>query len=615
MKIFFSFVFLVALSSLSIAQTQYPVVSIATARGMVSDTVSISGVTISPNYQTSNRSYYIWDGTGGIDVFRSGLTSPALKLGDSVVVTGSIALYNGLIEIQPLADSSIVVKDSNKTVPKPELVSIHDFNTYGESYESHLVTFSHLTKLSGTWPTSASNKTILLTDGKDTLTMYVDSDTKLYNNPEPIYPVDVVGVGSQFAASGVGGYQLLPRYTTDFITTDTLPSAGSLISIDSSRKALNDTVKISGVVISPNYQTVNRSYYIWDGTSGIDLFSYTLTQLPALNLGDSVVVVGVPTIYNGLIEINPLIDTTFASFIVKKSGSAVPQPQIISVHEFNTNAEKYESHLIGFIGLNKASGTWSTSGSSTLKLTDGLDTLTAYLDSDMKLYTMTQPTWPVDVVGIGSQYTTTGSGGYQLLPRYTTDFLPNNSLPVELSTFTAKVSQKSVVLTWQTATETNNAGFDVERSSGNTNFQKIAFVKGNGNSTGKNSYSFADQNLEAGSYSYRLKQIDYSGKFEYSKVVEAEVLSAPTTFSLSQNYPNPFNPSTVIKFSVEKTGLTTLIIYNMLGQEVSTLFNGIAANGQVYALNFNASALSSGVYFYQLKQGDQIKIQKMMLLK
>ena len=112
-----------------------------------------------------------------------------------------------------------------------------------------------------------------------------------------------------------------------------------------------------------------------------------------------------------------------------------------------------------------------------------------------------------------------------------------------------------------------------------------------------------------------MKQIDYSGKFEYSKIVEAEILSAPTTFSLSQNYPNPFNPSTVINFTVEKTGLATLKVYNVLGQEIATLFNGIAVNGQVHNVNFDASKLSSGVYFYQLQQGNQVKIQKMMLMK
>ncbi len=394
----------------------------------------------------------------------------------------------------------------------------------------------------------------------------------------------------------------------------------SLTDARTMRTSGGDTlVTVSGVVISPNYQTNNRSYYIWDGTDGIDLFGYGTSIIPALNLGDSVAVVGITTTYNGLVEINPYIDSdTTQSVFVVKTGSALPQPEIITVHEFVTNGEKYESHLVGFIGLTKSSGTWpTTSSNKSIYMRDGsgTDSMQVYVDSDTKLYQSAEPTWPMDVIGVGSQYASSGVGGFQLLPRYTTDFLPTGTLPVELSTFTAMVNQKSVILSWQTATETNNAGFDVERSSDGANFQKIAFVKGNGNSTQLLTYSYADENLKAGKYSYRLRQIDYSGKSEYSKVVEAEIFSSPTTFSLKQNYPNPFNPSTVIDFTVEKSGLTTLKVYNVIGQEVATLFNGMAVNGQAHTVNFNASRLSSGVYFYQLRQGNQIKIQKMMLLK
>jgi|GEM_PF-5873482 len=377
-------------------------------------------------------------------------------------------------------------------------------------------------------------------------------------------------------------------------------------------------VAVTGVVISPNYQTSNRSYYIWDGTDGIDLYAYGLKIFPALTLGDSVTVVGSTTMYYGLLEINPYIDHDTTSVAVVKTGAVVPQPEIITVHEFVTNAEKYESHLIGFMGLTKSSGVWPTSNSNKsiyMKDGSGNDSIQVFVDLDTKLYQMTEPTWPQDMIGVASQYASSGVGGYQVLPRYTTDFLAPGTLPVELSTFTAVVNMKSVTLNWQTATETNNSGFDVERSSDGVNFAKIAFVKGKGNSTENTSYSFIDQSLRPGSYSYRLKQIDYSGKFEYSNAVEAQIISAPTTFTLSQNYPNPFNPSTVINFSVDKQGLTSLKVYNVLGQEVSILFNSIAAQGQVYTVNFDASKLSSGIYFYQLQQGNLVQIHKMMLMK
>jgi DNA/RNA endonuclease YhcR with UshA esterase domain len=589
------------------------VISIATARTMVGSTVTITGVNIAPNFQTTSRSYFVYDGTGGIDVFRSGLTNPLLKLGDSVKVTGVISLYNGLTEITAPDDASLIKLDSNRTVPKPELVTIHDLNTYGENYESHLVAISNLNKVSGaTWPGTSMK----MTDGKDTVTMYLDADMNLGVFTEPVWPRDVIGVCTQYAASGIGGYELQPRYITDFLTAKTLPNPGPLVSISAARSLTNDTVKINGVVISPNYQSVNRSYYIWDGTAAMDLFSSGLSVVPALKLGDSITVVGVPAPYNGLVEIQPLTDTTFATLIVKKSNCALPQPKVITIHEFNTNGENYESQLVGIMGLTKVSGTWPTSAANaTLKMTDTKDTLTLYLDLDESLNSISEPVWPKDIVGIISQYATTGIGGYQLLPRYTTDFLPTGSLPVELTSFTAQVTKTSVSLNWQTASELNNSGFDIERSSDGNLFQKIAFVKGKGTSTNHSQYSFTDNNLAKGNYCYRLKQIDINGTSKYSSEVAVSIIAVPTEFTLFQNYPNPFNPSTVINFAVDKPGMASLTVFNSLGQEVSTLFSGEVQTGQLYSVNFNASNIASGIYFYQLRQGSQIKTQKMLLVK
>lgn len=88
----------------------------------------------------------------------------------------------------------------------------------------------------------------------------------------------------------------------------------------------------------------------------------------------------------------------------------------------------------------------------------------------------------------------------------------------------------------------------------------------------------------------------------------------PNTYSLSQNYPNPFNPSTTIKFSIQKTEKVSLKIYNLLGQEVTTLINRELAAGS-YSYEFDASRLSSGVYFYSIKAGSFVQTKKMMLLK
>ncbi|MBZ0200904.1 MAG: T9SS type A sorting domain-containing protein, partial [Ignavibacteriaceae bacterium] len=186
-------------------------------------------------------------------------------------------------------------------------------------------------------------------------------------------------------------------------------------------------------------------------------------------------------------------------------------------------------------------------------------------------------------------------------------------LPVELSSFTASASAKSVTLNWVTATEVNNYGFNIECTIDNVQWKTIGFVEGYGNSNSPKNYSFTDENVATGNYGYRLKQIDNDGKYEYSKVVEVEV-SAPLQYALAQNYPNPFNPSTTISYSVPEAQFVTLKIFNVLGQEVTTLVNGMKEAG-VYTLNFDAKNLNSGLYFYKLEAGTFSAVKKMMLTK
>jgi len=186
-------------------------------------------------------------------------------------------------------------------------------------------------------------------------------------------------------------------------------------------------------------------------------------------------------------------------------------------------------------------------------------------------------------------------------------------VPVELTSFTAASVNGSVQLNWSTATEVNNRGFEIERRSENGNFVAVAFVNGNGTSSENQNYSFTDTKVEDGKYFYRLKQVDFNGRFEYSDEVEVTVTS-PVSFALEQNYPNPFNPSTMISYSIPEAGFIKLAVYNILGQEVAVLVNGVMEAGN-YRTAFDASSLSTGTYFYKLDNGQQILVKKMMLIK
>ena len=187
-------------------------------------------------------------------------------------------------------------------------------------------------------------------------------------------------------------------------------------------------------------------------------------------------------------------------------------------------------------------------------------------------------------------------------------------VPVELVSFSSSVEGNIVNLSWLTATELNNRGFEIERGSNETDWRTIGFIEGKGTTSEPQQYSYKDKltGIESTKLYYRLKQIDFDGSFEYSNTIEVEI--APSVFSLSQNYPNPFNPNTTIKYSIPLSSNVVIKVFNVLGDEVTTLVDEQKQAG-TYELTFNAKNLSSGVYFYQLKAGDFIETKKMLLMK
>jgi hypothetical protein len=172
-------------------------------------------------------------------------------------------------------------------------------------------------------------------------------------------------------------------------------------------------------------------------------------------------------------------------------------------------------------------------------------------------------------------------------------------IPVELGSFTATANANNVILNWSTVSEKNNYGFDVQRKTNESEYHTIGFVRGNGTTTERQEYTFVDSKLPAGSYSYRLVQIDLDGTRNTTDEIFVEV-TAPVEFSLSQNYPNPFNPVTKINFSLPINSKVSLKIFDVLGQQVSELLNKDLEAGY-HEVSFDGSKLSSGVYIYKLE--------------
>lgn len=187
-------------------------------------------------------------------------------------------------------------------------------------------------------------------------------------------------------------------------------------------------------------------------------------------------------------------------------------------------------------------------------------------------------------------------------------------LPVELTHFSSSVNNKKVELSWETATETNDYGFQIERQfENNTYWSVIGFVKGNGNSYSPKIYSFSDLPSLSATYKYRLKQVDLNGNYKYSSEIEV-VYNNVTNFSLDQNFPNPFNPSTTISYQLSAEGLVSIKVYDVLGKEIVTLVNEVKQSG-LHEVDFNASGYGSGIYLYKMTGNNFSQTHKMIVLK
>jgi hypothetical protein len=287
---------------------------------------------------------------------------------------------------------------------------------------------------------------------------------------------------------------------------------------------------------------------------------------------------------------------------------------------YSTGGVTGEHYVGGLVGVNGGpidSSFWNIDLAGTTGIGGGTITGgTGKITTEMKTKsTFTDAGWDPNIWNIGDGI----NDGYPYLKWQNPGGTP---LPVELVSFTASLNKNAVMLNWKTATEANNYGFEVERrtisnqqitQSSIDNWQKIGFVKGNGNSNSPKSYSFSDATPPCGKVLYRLKKIDTDGIYKYSDVVEVNV-DAPSQFVLEQNYPNPFNPTTKIKFDVPKECNVTLKIFNMLGQEVITLVNKVMLPGHQEVI-FNASELASGMYIYRIQAGNFVQTKKSLLMK
>ncbi|QQS36356.1 MAG: T9SS type A sorting domain-containing protein [Ignavibacteriales bacterium] len=339
------------------------------------------------------------------------------------------------------------------------------------------------------------------------------------------------------------------------------------------------------------------------------------TSLPTGIFGGAMAIYNNTIVYVGGATASGIVGTTYVgtidandrTIITWTSGAAFPLGA-----RFRWDAAKWQDGIIVAGGSPTTSWTGST---------------------DCYVYKVATDTWvpqiskPTAVLGssVGSiqtevnQWKLAVATGYNgtAISMLTEVFVDNSYIvPVELVSFNANRSNENVVLSWLTATELNNSGFEIERRSETEDYTTVGFVKGFGTTSQAQSYSFIDVNVGTGSYTYRLKQIDFDGTFSYSNEVKID-MGIPAEFELSQNYPNPFNPSTKINFNLPVESRVSFKVFDILGQEVLSILNQNFVAGP-HSITFDGSSLNSGVYFYRIDaagvNGSEFSSVKKMIL-
>ena len=382
----------------------------------------LSGTVTSIDFDgNSGYSFYMTDGTQGINVYRSSdlsnYTSPAM--GDNIEVTGTIAQFRGLLEIIP---DSLSLISQNNAVPPPMIVT-----TLDESTESELITFENVTLVdTADWPKSATSRNIdFVTSAGDTLTMRIDYDAAIFGNT-PVGSFDLTGIGAQYDASSpyLEGYQIFPRGSADIYTGPVIPSysIAQVRGVDS--LGVTDSIgvycKLSGTVTSIDFDgNSGYNFYMTDGTRGIYVYrSSDLSNYTAPSMGDEIRIVGSIGQFRGLTQMNP------DSIALLSQGNTLPAPTIVT-----TLDESTEGELITFKNVYLVDTTdWPSSATSKNIdfYTTGGDTLAMRIDYDAAIFGNT-PTGSFDLTGMGGQYDFSSPylDGYQILPRGSSDIAIN----------------------------------------------------------------------------------------------------------------------------------------------------------------------------------------------
>ena len=454
---------------------------------------------------------------------------------------------------------------------------------------------------------------------------------------------------------GTGGSNA-PIAVVDRVVLDPAPEPIADVRVDMNGDYLpdrdGDTVTVVGVVTSANFTaSANRfSYYIQDETAGINITKGSeFGGGPVFMPGDQLVATGVLSQFAGGMQIGLSDLATDLLYL----GAATPvTPEVVTIDEYLADAEMLEGSLIqiNYVAKTEGSADWPDSGNyANMDIWDGAMELILRVDNDTDLDNNPEPTYPMNVVGIATQYTFADppNDGYQITPSWYTSITqgvlappnPHFALhtPADGSTIVLNDTAQTVTFEWDAAVDLNGDALIYQ-------WIPIGFTpKLTGNSGADTLLQFTGKEMlqylgasDTTELKWTVAAKDPGPPVYNSDTVSVtlvrglitgvdEGMGIPTEFALQQNYPNPFNPTTTIRFALPMQSTVTLRIYDVVGREVVKLVEGVQPAGY-HEVNWNSSnasgvTLASGVYFYRLEAqpvdgGNAfIQLKKMMLLK
>jgi plastocyanin len=382
----------------------------------------VTGIVHSIDFDGNNGySFYIYDNTGGINVFNfndvTGYTSPLV--GDSLALWGDIGQFNGLTQF---GVDSIVVLGSGASVKAPRVEFAADESTEGDYIKLNGYRLLDASQ----WPTSGNSASVDITNGTDTVVMRIDSDTDIDGSTAPVGSFNVTGAGGQFDNSSpfTEGHQILPSSLTDIeaVSASTLPlyTIAQVTTNDANGVAdsANVVCELRGIVFTTDFDgNAGYGFYIYDATGGINVFNFSdVNNYTSPQVGDSIHVFGNISQFNGLTQI-------FAdSIVLWGTNTSLITPAVVTDFDETTESEYIRINNVSLVDATQ----WPASGSNAnVDITDGTDTLVMRIDRDTDIDGTPAPIGQFDVIGNGGQFDSSSpfDEGYQIFPSSLNDIL------------------------------------------------------------------------------------------------------------------------------------------------------------------------------------------------